>query len=105
MADTVDDARFFWKARTNNGHFRFGLNAAAREEFGEISRISFSNTQKELHDGEEFIEIDSPNIVSDTITLRFPESGRVVAFHTELLYKPSLINSADREDNWIVELN
>lgn len=104
MAGTIDDSRYFWKARANDGNFRIGLSDAVREEFGEISSVTFSTSDKEIRDGHDFLTLESPNTVSDTTVLRSPESGEVVRFHTELLYQPDLINSADRNKNWIVEV-
>ena len=40
MADKIDDSRYFWKARSEDGHFKIGLNDA-RVEFGEISSVTF----------------------------------------------------------------
>ncbi|MFD1125798.1 glycine cleavage system protein H [Lentilactobacillus raoultii] len=104
MAGKIDDSRYFWKARANDGHFKIGLNDVARVAFGEISSVSFATDKKEIYDGDDFITIESPNTVSDTTVLHSPESGEVVKYHTELLYQPHLINSSDREKNWIVEV-
>ena len=41
MADKIDDSRYFWKARSEDGHFKIGLNDDARVEFGEISSVTF----------------------------------------------------------------
>ncbi|MCK1254503.1 hypothetical protein MX081_10900 [Streptococcus uberis] len=35
MADKIDDSRYLWKARSEDGHFKIGLNDDARVEFGE----------------------------------------------------------------------
>ena len=41
MADKIDDSRYLWKARSEDGHFKIGLNDDARVEFGEISSVTF----------------------------------------------------------------
>lgn len=105
IADKIDDSRYFWKACSEDGHFKIGLNDDARVEFGEISSVTFSTNKKEIYDGQDFITIESPNTVSDTTVLHSPESGEVVKYHTELLYHPHLINSSDRAKNWIVEIS
>lgn len=104
MADTIDDSRYFWKARTNDGHTLIGFNDAAREEFGEISSVRFLTDGPEIHDGQDFLNIESPNTVSDSTVLHAPDSGQVIEFHTEVRYQPHLVNSADRGKNWLVEL-
>lgn len=41
MADKIDDSRYFWKASSEDGHFKISSNDDARVEFGEITSVTF----------------------------------------------------------------
>ncbi|WP_461215078.1 glycine cleavage system H family protein [Lacticaseibacillus sp. GG6-2] len=90
----------FWQ-ETKDGKVRIGLTQAAQETFGKIKFADLPKVGAEITVGKAFLAVEAEKAVLD---LDAPLSGQVVAVNDRAADDPSLLDSADRADNWVAEI-
>ncbi len=93
-------AQHFWQ-ETQAGKVRIGLTAEAQEAFGKIKFADLPKVGAEVTVGKAFLAVEAEKAVLD---LDAPLSGKVVAVNDRVADDPSLLDSADRADNWVAEI-
>lgn len=78
-----------------------GISNYAQEAVGEIVFASIAETGTLLQAGESCGEIESVKAVSDVYV---PVSGTVIETNSNILDKPSLINSSPHDQGWLLKL-
>lgn len=101
MAQTIDDAKYLWQKKLDNGHVRIGFNDIARQEIGEISFATFPDCLAEVKLGDVVLSIEGAKAVSEVHT---PLAGKVAKVNLALKDHPEYLESPDEEKNWIIEL-
>ncbi|GAF37863.1 glycine cleavage system protein H [Lentilactobacillus farraginis] len=101
MAQTIDDAKYLWQKKLDNGHVRIGFNDIARQEIGEISFATFPDGLAEVKLGDVVLSIEGAKAVSEVHT---PLAGKVAKVNLALKDHPEYLESPDEEKNWIIEL-
>lgn len=92
---------YFWQEQLDDQSTRLGLTPQAQDELGRVKFVDLPTRSGTLEDGDTLIAVEAEKAVLDLPT---PISGTVQKVHTELADDPSLMNSTDHEDNWIIEI-
>ncbi|WP_390410241.1 glycine cleavage system protein H [Lacticaseibacillus jixiensis] len=93
-------AQHFWQA-TEGDKVRIGLTKEAQETFGKIKFADLPKVGSTVTVGKAFLAIEAEKAVLD---LDAPLSGTVVAVNDRAADDPALLDSADRQDNWVAEI-
>lgn len=80
---------------------RIGLSEKGQDDVGEVMYVEIPRYHDQLKDGDNLISVEGAKAVTELVS---PVSGTVQKVHKELEDQTELLNSTDREDNWIVEL-
>lgn len=80
---------------------RIGLSEKGQDDVGEVMYVELPSFSEELNVGANLLSVEGAKAVTE---LTAPVSGTIQKVHKELEDKTELLNSTDREDNWIIEL-
>lgn len=81
--------------------YKVGLSEKGQDDIGEVMFVELPDYGGEVNIGDVLLGVEGAKAVTE-ITL--PLSGSVKAVHDEITDEPELLNSEDRDENWIVEL-
>ncbi|WP_240470651.1 glycine cleavage system protein H [Atopococcus tabaci] len=89
-----------WIEKTGDT-YRFGLSEKGQDDIGEVMFAELPDVMEALKADETVIGVEGAKAVTE---LTAPVSGKVVRVHKEVEDQPELLNSPDKDDNWIMEL-
>lgn len=101
MADKIDDSKYSWTDKTDDGHTRIGLNDLARNEIGQVTFAEFPEKLTQVEDGDPILSFEGAKAVTEIHT---PVAGKVARINSDLIEHPELLNEDNRDKTWIVEL-
>lgn len=79
---------------------RIGVNEVFQEEAGDIAYVSIADLG-EIKEEDTLFNVEAAKAA---IEVPSPFSGQVVARNDQAELKPSMLNSTEKEDNWVVEI-
>lgn len=82
--------------------YRIGLSEKGQDDVGEVMFVDLPSFGEKIEVGDNLIGVEGAKAVTE---ITAPVSGKVEKVHEELEDKMELLNSTDREDNWIFELS
>ena len=82
-------------------NYRIGLSEKGQDDLGEVMFIDVPSDVTKLALDESLIGVEGAKAVTE---LTAPLAGSVVSYHEALADEPEMLNSAEKENNWIVEL-
>ncbi|MEC6748996.1 glycine cleavage system protein H [Marinilactibacillus sp. XAAS-LB27] len=89
-----------WIEKTAD-NYRIGLSEKGQDDIGEVMFVELPEEGVELKAGDVLLGVEGAKAVTE---LTIPINGTVKAVHKEVEDEPELLNSADKTENWIVEL-
>lgn len=89
-----------WLEEITDG-YRLGLSEKGQDDVGEVMFAELPEFGETLKKGDNLLSVEGAKAVTEILV---PMSGAVKQVHTELEDDLTLINSADRSQNWILEL-
>lgn len=90
-----------WLEQKEDDTVRIGLSEKGQDDVGEVMFVDLPKFNEKINDGDNLIGVEGAKAVTEITS---PVSGEVVKVHKELEDNVELLNSKDREDNWIIEL-
>lgn len=81
--------------------YRIGLSEKGQDDIGEVMFVEIPEFKEEISVGDVLFGVEGAKAVTEILS---PLSGRVKQVHKEVEDEPELLNSEDKEDNWILEL-
>ncbi|MGB6179543.1 glycine cleavage system protein H [Carnobacterium sp.] len=85
----------------NDEKYRIGLSEKGQDDLGEVMFIDIPSDVTKVALNDSLIGVEGAKAVTELTT---PLAGNVVSYHEALADEPEKLNSADKENNWIVEL-
>lgn len=85
----------------NDKNYRIGLSEKGQDDLGEVMFIDVPSDVNRIELEESLIGVEGAKAVTE---LTAPIAGNVVSYHDALADEPEKLNSAEKENNWIVEL-
>lgn len=85
----------------NDKNYRIGLSEKGQDDLGEVMFIDVPSNVNRIELEESLIGVEGAKAVTE---LTAPIAGNVVSYHDALADEPEKLNSAEKENNWIVEL-
>lgn len=82
-------------------HVRIGLSEKGQDDVGEVMYVELPKFGEKLNDGDNLIGVEGAKAVTEITS---PVTGDVVKVHEELEDEFNLLNSENKDDNWIIEL-
>lgn len=82
--------------------YRIGLSEKGQDDVGEVMFVELPSFGDNVEVGGNLIGVEGAKAVTE---ITAPISGSVENVHKELEDKTELLNSTDREENWILELS
>lgn len=83
-------------------NYRIGLSEKGQDDVGEVMFVELPEFGDSVQISDTLIGLEGAKAVTEIVV---PINGKVEKVHTELEDDYSLLNSTDREDNWIIELS
>lgn len=80
---------------------RIGLSEKGQDDVGEVMYVELPKFDEHLNAGDNLLSVEGAKAVSE---IAAPLSGTVHKVNKELEDNTELLNSTDRNNNWIVEL-
>lgn len=90
-----------WLEKKEDDIVRIGLSEKGQDDVGEVMFVELPKFGEKINDGDNLIGVEGAKAVTEITS---PVSGEIVNVHKELEDDVDLLNSKDREDNWIIEL-
>lgn len=81
--------------------YRVGLSEKGQDDVGDVMFVELPDFEDKLEVGQNLIGVEGAKAVTE---ISSPISGSVEKVHKELEDNTELLNSTDREENWILEL-
>jgi glycine cleavage system H protein len=81
--------------------YKVGLSEKGQDDIGEVMFVELPDYGKELTVGAVLLGVEGAKAVTE---INSPIAGTVKEVHKEVEDEPDLLNSEDRDENWIVEL-
>lgn len=82
--------------------YRIGLSEKGQEDIGEVMFVELPDFAKALSAGDVLLGVEGAKAVTEILS---PVTGNINSIHKEIEEEPELLNSEDKEDNWILELS
>jgi glycine cleavage system H protein len=82
--------------------FRIGLSEKGQDDVGEVMFVELPSYGEKVEVGDNLIGVEGAKAVTE---ITAPISGSVESVHKELEDEMELLNSTDRQENWILELS
>lgn len=82
--------------------YRIGLSEKGQDDIGEVMFVELPEYGTKLEVGDVLLGVEGAKAVTE---LTIPVAGEVQAVHEAVEEEPELLNSSDKEDNWIIELS
>lgn len=101
MADKIDDSKYLWTDKTDDGHTRIGLNDLAWNEIGQVTFAEFPEKLTQVEDGDPILSFEGAKAVTEIHT---PVAGKVPGLTPIWSNILELLNEDNRDKTWIVEL-
>lgn len=83
-------------------NYRIGLSEKGQDDIGEVMFVELPDYGGELTIGDVLLGVEGAKAVTEINT---PLSGTIKDVHKAIEEEPELLNSEDRDENWIVELS
>ena len=83
-------------------NYRIGLSEKGQDDVGEVMFVELPEFGDSVQISDTLIGLEGAKAVTEIVV---PINGKVEKVHMELEDDYSLLNSTDREDNWIIELS
>lgn len=93
-------AQYFWQ-ETQADTVRIGLTEGAQQAFGQIKFAELPAVGATLTVGKPFLAVEAEKAVLD---LDAPLSGTVVTVNEAASDDPSLLDSPERKNNWVITI-
>lgn len=90
-----------WIEELENTH-RIGLSEKGQDDVGDVMFVELPNFGDKVEVGSNLIGVEGAKAVTE---ITAPISGSVENVHKELEDETALLNSTEREENWILELS
>ena len=84
-----------------DGVVRIGLSEKGQDDVGEVMFVELPEFGEILKIGDDLLSVEGAKAVSE---FSAPINCTFTKVHSELLDEMEKLNSTDREDNWIIEL-
>lgn len=81
--------------------YRIGLSEKGQDDVGEVTYVELPEFGERLEKGDNLLSVEGAKAVTELVV---PMTGSVEKIHKALEDHTDLMNSTDREENWIVEL-
>lgn len=81
--------------------YRIGLSEKGQDDIGEVMFVELPEFEGELSEGDILLGVEGAKAVTEILS---PLNGQIKSVHKNLVEEPELLNSEDKEDNWILEL-
>lgn len=88
-----------WFEKMNDAEYKVGLSEKGQDDVGEVMFIEVSAKEGALNKGDAILNVEGAKAVTE-FTLPFNVTVKTV--HQEIEEAPELLNSTDKEDNWIL---
>ena len=88
-----------WVEKHEN-HYTIGLSAKGQDDLGDVSFIELSDNTK-ISSTEVLFNVEAAKAVTSFVA---PFDATVVKWHKEIEDQPVLLNSTNKQENWIVEV-
>lgn len=82
--------------------YKIGLSEKGQDDIGEVMFVELPDYGGEVNIGDVLLGVEGAKAVTEINT---PISGTVKNVHKMIEDEPELLNSEDKEENWIVELS
>ncbi|HAJ70101.1 MAG TPA: glycine cleavage system protein H [Alkalibacterium sp.] len=91
-----------WIEKINENDFRIGLSEKGQDDVGEVMFAEIIEHAGSLSKGDPIINVEGAKAVTE---MTLPFSAAVKEKHKQVEDDPSLLNSEDKNDNWILVVN
>ncbi|MCD2256448.1 glycine cleavage system protein H [Agrilactobacillus fermenti] len=98
----IKQTKYFWTQAQADGTTRVGLTAEAQDELGRVKFVDLPNLDGKLAQGDTLLAVEAEKAVLD---LESPLAGTIKAVHQAIVDDPELMNSTDRDKNWIADIS
>ena len=88
-----------WIEKLSPSDYRIGLSEKGQDDLGEVMFVEISTESGNLKAGEAIINAEGAKAVTE---LTIPFDVTVKEVHVEVEDEPDLLNSSDKEDNWLL---
>lgn len=92
-------ANGLWIEKLSPSDYRIGLSEKGQDDLGEVMFVEISTEPGNLKAGEAIINAEGAKAVTE---LTIPFDVTVKEVHVEVEDEPDLLNSSDKEDNWLL---
>lgn len=82
--------------------YRLGLSEKGQDDVGDVMYVELPDFGNKIEKGDNFLGVEGAKAVTEIVS---PLNGVVENVHKELEDETELLNSTDKEDNWIIELS
>lgn len=82
--------------------YRIGLSEKGQDDIGEVMFVELPEFEGKLAEGDVLLGVEGAKAVTEILS---PLNGQIKDVHKNLVEEPELLNSEDKEDNWIIELD
>lgn len=86
-----------WIETLSDGEYRLGLSETLQEEAGDIEFVNIHKPGT-ITNQETLLNIEASKAAIE-IPIEF--SGQIIDIHEEVMSNPTLLNSSQRQDNWV----
>lgn len=93
-------AQYFWQ-ETKDDKVRIGLTDGAQQALGKIKFAELPAVGATITVGKPFLNVEAEKAVID---FDAPLSGTVVAVNTAAGDQPTLLESSNKDENWVAEI-
>ncbi|MFL2077126.1 glycine cleavage system protein H [Marinilactibacillus psychrotolerans] len=90
-----------WIEKTGE-NYRIGLSEKGQDDIGEVMFVELPEYGTKLEAGDVLLGVEGAKAVTE---LTIPVAGEVKAIHEEVEDEPELLNSPDKNKNWIIEVS
>lgn len=78
-----------------------GLTPELQDEAGDIAYVNIVEVGRDIEEDDSLFNVEASKAA---IEIPSPLAGRVIEVNQKALDNPSLLNSTDRSENWVVKL-
>ncbi|GEK91811.1 glycine cleavage system protein H [Alkalibacterium kapii] len=91
-----------WIEKINDTDYKVGLSEKGQDDAGEVMFAEIVEHNGSLTKGDPILNVEGAKAVTE---LTLPFDAAVKETHTQIEDEPSLLNSEDKRDNWILVVN